>query len=425
MTADVQSLDSSAESLRPIKPNPGSELDPANFVGRDDVTARAQTMLEARQNILLGDPRRMGKSFWIATFAHRMNSSGALRVIMIDYQGVDTVEEFLRLTVEHLSRSQRVPRRFLDYASALFDNIPLDAEVALGPVTLKKAVRDSEASAAQLLENILIRLDDETAADIKDSKKDRDKAGPLVIAMDEVSDALLSIAARDPRAADNLLRRLRHLRHQATHIRWIVAGSVGFHHVLARCGAGEDVLNDLNTLPFGPLDAADSTLLTRRLALGIRRDIAQDAVDAMFAVTDGMPYLIQKLADTMRYDDRNQPATSPITASEVAARFDAFLNDRDLSRDVTQFVSRIDRYYGDHVRTAFAILDHVAAGPASTCLLAEVPESLRSQSDFALTLRNLIDDHYLTLTSTPDGDRLTWRYPALRTIYVHRRSTRG
>ena len=413
--ADNTQPEEPAEDVRPIDPNPGSELNPANFVGRSDVDEMATTMLKAKQNILLGDPRRMGKSFWIVTFMEKMNRIGAWRVVFIDYQGVDTIEEFLRMTVEHLTKSQRVSDRFLQYVSGLFDNI--DAEAALGPITLKKAVRESGTQPAQVLENILIRLDQDMQAN--------DTKTPLVIAMDEVADAVLSIASHDVAAAVNLLRRLRHLRHAASHIRWIVAGSVGIHHVLTKCDIGEDVINDLDNLPFGPLNPADSASLARRLALGIHRPIDADAVATMYALTDGIPYLIQKLSDLMRYGDHHQHLNSKITATEVEARFAEFLNDRDQSRDVTQFVSRIDRYYGDDAATAFAILDWITAGPPEGRQQSDIPESISTLEGFARTLRNLIDDHYLTISPPEAGGRLAWRYQAIRTIYLHRRPTKG
>jgi hypothetical protein len=372
-------------------------------------------MLSAGQNILLGDPRRMGKSFWMVTFADKTNRTGDLRVVTIDYQGVESVEEFLRVTVAHLVTSQRDFTRFVSYLKGLFDNV--DVALAAGPLTLKTAFRAGEVQAAELLENVLVRLDGDIAADAD--------AKPLVIAMDEVADAVLNIASHDATAAANLLRRLRHLRRAARNLRWIVAGSVGFHHVLAQCGAREDVVNDLSDLPFGPLDATDSATLTRRLAMGIDRTIHDDAVEAMYALTDGMPFLIQRLADAMRYGERNRRTFEPITAAEVHIRFTEFVEDRDRGRDATYFVTRIDRYYGEDTKTAYAILDQFLPEPSPRICARDLPEEIRGRDGFDRTLRNLIDDHYLRSGSTDGGDWLEWRYPALRAIYRKRRSTRG
>jgi len=244
--------------LEPIVPNPGSELDPANFVGRSETTARALDMLEAGQNILVSDPRRMGKTFWMVWFAAKMAAGDRFRVVRIDYQGVASIDEFLRKTAESLAKSQGLPKRFHQYLGGLFDNIEIGA--AVGPVTLKMAHQKSASTPLELLGNILARLDHDLA----------DGDGPtLVIAMDEVPDAVESIARNgSPKDGFNLLERLRALRHASSRVRWIVAGSIGFHHVWSACGADEGVINDLNTLAIGPLPPAEAVTLTRRLAQG-------------------------------------------------------------------------------------------------------------------------------------------------------------
>ena len=58
-------------ALEPIEPQPGSDRDPANFVGRAAITSQARKRLQVGANLLLTDPRRMGKTFWMHTFAAR------------------------------------------------------------------------------------------------------------------------------------------------------------------------------------------------------------------------------------------------------------------------------------------------------------------------------------------------------------------
>ena len=58
-------------ALEPIEPQPGSDRDPANFVGRTAITSQARKRLQVGANLLLTDPRRMGKTFWMHTFAAR------------------------------------------------------------------------------------------------------------------------------------------------------------------------------------------------------------------------------------------------------------------------------------------------------------------------------------------------------------------
>ena len=59
-------------------------------------------------------------------------------------------------------------------------------------------------------------------------------------------DEELHIASKEgPDAANHLLQTLRSLRRQGSRLRWIVCGSVGFHHVLRQCNATEGVVNDV------------------------------------------------------------------------------------------------------------------------------------------------------------------------------------
>lgn len=50
-------------ALDPIVPQPGNDRNPAHFVGRAETTTRARRRLGAGANLLLTDPRRMGKTF--------------------------------------------------------------------------------------------------------------------------------------------------------------------------------------------------------------------------------------------------------------------------------------------------------------------------------------------------------------------------
>ena len=109
--------------LKPIVPNPGAERDPGNFVGRSETTSRAMDMLDAKQNILLSDPRRMGKTFWMQTFAAHLNAGKKYKAIFVDYQGVNSTEEFLTKTARELSIYSDLPTRFMNRLKALFDNV--------------------------------------------------------------------------------------------------------------------------------------------------------------------------------------------------------------------------------------------------------------------------------------------------------------
>jgi hypothetical protein len=174
----------------------------------------------------------------------------------------------------------------------------------------------------------------------------------FVIAMDEVPIALLNIAANEgPAAARQLLQTLRELR-QESELRWIVCGSIGFHHILRRCDATEGAINDLVNLPLGPLDPDQADELARRLLLGIERPPTGDAVAALVSQGGCIPFLIHALA-LRREDD----GTGPVSAKDVADAFTGFIDDRDESRAVTHLVTRLDPLYGEQADAAERMLD--------------------------------------------------------------------
>ncbi|MDR0417257.1 MAG: hypothetical protein LBH76_08115 [Propionibacteriaceae bacterium] len=369
-------------------------------------------MLRHRQRIVVADPRRMGKTFWARVFSQELDVSRRRAVVFIDYQGVESVEEFLTRTVRGLAAKANLPAKFMARLGAWFDNAGM--EIGLSPLKLKAAVHSPSKTHAEILEEVLTRLDADVATG---------KHTPVLIVMDELSDAVLAIAGKAPTDALNLLQRLRHLRNTTGHIDWIVCGSVGFHHVLNAAGATEAVLNDLQVLKFGPLTPPEATELAQCLALGIGRQISQEAVRAVIEASGGIPSLIQKLFDMMRFTSDGRPAAGPIEPAEVLRRLDEFIDDRDLSKDVTHYVTRIEVYYGALAKLAFKILDAAVADNSVT--FADLERAMRTwagdafdRDEFVAALNLLKDDHYLS----QDGPAITWKYPLIRRIYQHRRN---
>jgi len=401
----MSSLVDTQNEFAPIVPNPGSESNTANFVGHEAEIARAIDMMKAGQKMVLTDPRRMGKTFWMIALAERLKRDHGYRVVLIDYMGVDTTQEFLLKTVRALVASQKLSRKFVAFLKIWFDNV--DITLSKGPVTLKKAAQNIDP--LLLLEQVLNQLSVDATKHAKP---------PYVIMMDEVPDAVLGVAEQgaNPTDGKNLLQRLRGLRQDTPGIRWILAGSVGFHHVWTICGANDSVINDLDQIDFGPLDEADAIVLTRRLALGIERSIDDDAIKEMVGITGGMPYLIHELSLLLHYDDKNQVLHQPITAADVRKAFTAFIEDTNKSHAVTQFVSKIPDYYkGDDTKLAYAILDWVAQDPPSWQTLADLPVDIREHERFLPVYHNLILDQYIETRN--DGQEIRWRYDFIRVIY--------
>ena len=329
----------------------------------------------------------MGKTVWIDMFC--ADPGDGLIAIKIDYEGVKTTEGFVLRTVQALAPHQGLPRKTLEKLRGMFE---FDVAVAAGPVRVKAGV--ASRSPAALLEETFVSVNDHVPPNVL-----------IVIAMDEVPLALANIAVEEsPLAAGTILQTMRELRRrQESKLRWIVSGSVGFHHVLRKCDVTEGVINDLLNLPLGPLPTPEATELAQRLLLGIDRASEPETITAMVAETEGIPFLIHALAHTLE-----DAGSGPVSRDDVLIAFKAFLDDRDESRAVTHLLTRLDPLYGEDTRRAKHILD-------TTAREREVDSSVFV--DARSILVNLIDDHYLTERDS----RLSWRYEVLRRIWAHRR----
>jgi len=376
--------------LQPITPQPGNDRDPANFVGRVEMTERARSRLQVGANLILTDPRRMGKTFWMRTFAEREQQ---FQTYFIDYEGTRTVSEFLTKTAEALITNCSLPTRARKQLATIFDNCELT--LAKGPIAVKKHFR--QTSPHDLLRRVLTSL----AADDSDTI-------PLVM-MDEVPLAINNIAKNEgPDSADEVLQTLRTLRSDASKIRWIVTGSVGFHHVLRRIDATQGILNDLESLPLGPLAQIEAEELAKRLLLGIKQPTIENVVNELIEVSGGIPFLLHKIVKTL--EERHANVIKP---HEVRECFEDFIDDPDEFNWFEHYLTRMPLNYG----TRAYIADEVLRKTLSEAHEWVLSSSLTPDEDAADVLEDLIKDHYLERR----GLSVRWRYPALQYIWARKK----
>jgi hypothetical protein len=381
--------------VEPLFPQPGSTIAPANAVGRGRTTERARRAFSAGSNLGINDPRRMGKTVWLDVFC--ADPGPGLLAVKVDYEGVRTSEEFLLRTVKALDAFQGTPQRARARLSALFQGVEVAGSVPGMPISVKVGVatRTSTDLLGEALSAVAGHLDEGVL---------------LVVAMDEVPVAVDNIASNEGAASANqLLQALRDMRRRESRLRWIVCGSIGFHHILRRCDATEGAINDLVNLPLGPLDEKEARELAERLCLGIGRPAAPEVVTALAEEAGRIPFLIHALAHHL-----HEAETGPISVGDVGDAFEAFIDDRDESKAVTHLVTRLDPLYGDRAKVAEAILDEVARrGPVSmTALVAANPGEAVGE-----LLDDLVDDHYLIVRE----GAVLWRYEVLRRIWARRR----
>ena len=377
-------------TLRPITPQPGTDRDPDNFVGRVEMTTRARERLLAGSNLLLTDPRRMGKTFWMRTFAAQEQS---FHSYFIDYEGTKTVDEFLIKTAEALIRDRSLPLRARKQLETIFDN----GEISLskGPLAIKGYFQQTPPH--HLLTRVLSALENEDSKTI-----------PIVM-MDEVPMAINNIAVHEGTgSAEQLLQTLRALRQETSRIRWIVTGSIGFHHVLRKINTTQGVLNDLNPVPLGPLADKEAEELASRLLLGIEQPLIDTVINELVKVTGGIPFLLHNVVKMLGEGPRN--VTRPC---DVHDYFEDFIDDPDQFYGLEHFLTRMPSNYDGRARIADDILRKALS---ETNVWVSI-DSLAPNEETAATLDDLVKDHYLERR----GLSVRWRYPVLQYIWARKK----
>lgn len=377
-------------TLRPITPQPGTDRDPDNFVGRVEMTTRARERLLAGSNLLLTDPRRMGKTFWMRTFAAQEQS---FHSYFIDYEGTKTVDEFLIKTAEALIRDRSLPLRARKQLETIFDN----GEISLskGPLAIKGYFQQTPPY--HLLTRVLSALENEDSKTI-----------PIVM-MDEVPMAINNIAVHEGTgSAEQLLQTLRALRQETSRIRWIVTGSIGFHHVLRKINTTQGVLNDLNPVPLGHLADKEAEELASRLLLGIEQPLIDTVINELVKVTGGVPFLLHNVVKMLGEGPRN--VTRPCDVHDC---FEDFIDDPDQFYGLEHFLTRMPSNYDGRARIADDILRKALS---ETNVWVSI-DSLAPNEETAATLDDLVKDHYLERR----GLSVRWRYPVLQYIWARKK----
>ncbi|MGH9165592.1 MAG: hypothetical protein ACRDZW_08800 [Acidimicrobiales bacterium] len=254
--------------------------------------------------------------------------------------------------------------------------------------------------------------------DVDDALGDR----RLLLAWDEVPDMIAAIADNEGKAtaiqALALLRRFRE--HGGGSIRWLLTGSVGFHHVVRRLGRA-DLLNDAENVDLGPLDQPWTRWLSHGLLLGagIEAPVAP-VVDELAAASGGIALLVHLAAKEVR--DRQLKVLAP---GQITRLLDGALGDLDRGHQMTSLLTRLHLHYGDDADLAAWLLDRIATRTHTRAELHTAMHAVGRDVRHDDELRDVLDwlraDHYLDSPIIDGERRYEWRYPALRRIWVLRR----
>lgn len=386
--------------LTPIYPQPGNLLDVRSFVGRRRTTDLALRSLRRGQNLLLSDPRRMGKTFWLHYVAESQNE---FESYLIDYEGVRTATGFIERTIAGVGRRPDLPRRVRTAVTTLVENVD---SINLGLVTIKPSMEKMPPQ--DLLRTILGSLED------PDSRK-----VPLIL-MDEVPLAIKNIASKEGGdSARALLQTMRYLRQDLKGVRWIVTGSIGFHHVLRTAGATSGDITGLDPLTLGPLEQQEAEELAQRLLLGVRvggnaqarLEPDPEVAAELVRLTDGIPFLMHQVMSLV-----DQAHVAHLDAAGMRVYWERTIDDPDQHQAFAHFLERLDLYYDrPSLELARGLLDACLSRDREPRPVEDLCPDKTSQD----ILDTLVKDHYLEYVQ--QGMACRWRYPALQYIWARRR----
>lgn len=391
--------------VRPIPPSPGGLLGPEDVVGRNDEIERAWELLD-RASVRLNEPRRVGKTSVLIKM--EAEPPPGWTCVRQSFQGVNTVEDMAARALSGIARHQRLSRRVRQRASRFLVSTALSVTVEDVSFELKPSfVGDPIATLEAALVDVASALHGER----------------LLLAWDEVPDMVLDIIENQGlAAAGTLLEVLRRLRESpaGSSVRWLLTGSVGFHHALRSLPRGDSLVNDLDNLQLGPLSERWAAWLAESLLLGAGVEADQGAIADLAEVSGGIPYLVHLVAKECR--DRK---LRTVSGGDIEPLFDSAMNDLDQSQQATHFLSRLDTYYGTRTAAAQWVLDFIAERPCTRQEIQAAAKRARTAIPQADDLRELLDwlclDHYLVKHVGPEV-RYEWRYPPLARVWRARRA---
>ncbi len=333
------------EALRPIRINPGAEVEGADFFGREkELVYMKRTLKEGSGSILIPGPRRWGKSSFIKEFARRTTDD--LNFFYMHLQACQTIESFYDyfLSIAKLDdpftfflKSGRVVRRSTKRLAGLIKSAGFKG------FKIESGTIPEEANSVYL--NSMGKL-------IRHFPEKK-----ILLVLDEISDFLLDVRKNGgDETVQTFLKWLRTLRQQSK-VQMIITGSINIAWTLKDLQS-EDLVGDVTTYPLKPLDEGESILFFRSLLKS--RDIRLEGDALTFCagkIKDGIHYFIQVFADRICMEC--DPGTVINEESRVKSIYDSFLQS-----DIPQFSNfhtRLIEYFPEiNQKASMKILAHTS-----------------------------------------------------------------
>jgi hypothetical protein len=394
---------------RPIRPAAGAKLSSEDTVGRDEDIARFWESLTSGKSLVLSEPRRLGKSATVRKLCDQPPTDW--RAAYHSYQNVHTTIGLAEQVLEHLLQHASLPTKLKENLRKVLFKADLGIDKVI-KVSLSELFRaDPFRAVDTALRAVSQHLGSQS----------------IVLVCDEVPDVIEAIAREEGNdAAIASLATWRNWRtdSETPNIRWLLTGSVGFHHVLRSLDQRMDLINDLESARLGPLSPEWTRWLVTSTLMGAGIAAPDSEVVVRVAeLTGGFAMVVHMFAGYVR--DR-QLAT--VSVDDVEGILKNLFSDLDASQQMTSFLTRLSSHYGSDQKLAQAILDQLAHAPATRTQLAEAVVATVGALDGALDeerLRAVIDwlrsDHYLDIDDQGSERVYLWRYEALRLLWQMRR----
>ncbi len=313
--------------IKPLKSNPGGQLDPDHVIGRDKLISRLLDDLN-KHGIVLTAERRMGKTTILRKI--KAEAPPQIKTIWRDLEDIWTPLEFVERLIEDLEAYLKFTDQSAKKLKALVKNLSgLELNIFGVGFTLPKAL---ESHWKNLLEQIIADV-----MEIIDKKEEI-----MVFLWDELPIMIDNIRQRQGESiAMELLDCLRSLRQTHKNLRMIYTGSIGLHHVLGKlkkAGYANSPTNDMPPMELPPLTQDDANELIIGLLQGENISFmgGNDTINVIAKEVDYIPYyihcVISKLKDKTFVDAQ---VVKNLIQQEIANN----------AWDLSHFGKRIDTYY--------------------------------------------------------------------------------
>lgn len=395
--------------VRPMKLTFGGRVPDEDIVGRDETADSLWEDLESN-SIQISEMRRFGKSTILRLM--EMRAPEGWTCVRTTVQDARSTNDLIELTLQellgHSSIKDRIKKDILSLGQRV-DGIDITTPVAnfhLNP--------DLKQSASQTFRTVLESLN-------SDLEQDNVR---LAIMWDEFPDAIDAIRQNEsPEAARNVLALLKANRESADsgRLRWVLTGSVGFHHVQRLLGGHGQEMGDVITRDVEPLTKDWTRWLAESLLLGIGLDDTAAAWD-IADISGGIPYVVEMMVKFLRDTHHSDPAALPHSETMARKLLIEAAGDPAIGSNWTPLLTRVDDYYKELAPLAEAILDTVARSPQT---LDEIANSVKEvapaagQREVRQVIDLLVDDHYLVFDY--DSSTYSWRHQPLQLIWQAKR----